>query len=167
MSPRTIYLIKSRDSAAQRAHFAIYVPSEEDDNRGTLIQATGSPKSGYFLEFKRNYSPADSIERYNIFPIGEVDSGHIVDPVPGVNSSDSTPRGDIEVAAKEVPTPGISENFLAPVNNFSNKRCQEWTMEFICHLVAKGLIGSDAIRAVQLKRDSPHHGVGLQSTILR
>jgi hypothetical protein len=40
-------------------------------------------------------------------------------------------------------------------------------MEYIRHLVGKRLIGSDAIRIVQSKRDPPYHGVGLQSTIRR
>ncbi|KAJ5898708.1 hypothetical protein N7504_008996 [Penicillium tannophilum] len=167
MASRIIYLISSRNSEAQRAHFAVFVPSERDSEHGTLIQAVGAPMAGYYLEFKRNYSPADSSEKYTVFPIGEVEPVNIVDPEPGPKRSDCTPNGVIEVAATEVPTPGISENFLAPVNDVSNKRCQEWTMEYIRHLVGKRLIGSDAIRTVQSKRDPPYHGVGLQSTTRR
>lgn len=40
-------------------------------------------------------------------------------------------------------------------------------MEYIRHLVSKGLIGSEAIQTVQSKRDPPSHGVGLQSAIRR
>ncbi|KAJ5291056.1 hypothetical protein N7478_000307 [Penicillium angulare] len=167
MTTRTISLITSRNSETQRAHFAIFVPTAQDHENGTLIQAVGAPMVGYFLEFKRNYSPADSIEKYTVFPIGEIDSGSIVDPTPGLKTSDSDPIGIIEVAATEIPTPGISENFLAPVNDITNKRCQEWTMEYIRHLVSKKLIGSDAIQTVQSKRDPPSHGVGLQSTTIR
>ncbi|KAJ5630461.1 uncharacterized protein N7484_010561 [Penicillium longicatenatum] len=119
MASRTIYLITSRNSEAQRSHFAIFVPSERDREHGTLIQAVGAPMAGYILEFKRNYSPADSMEKYTLFPIGDVDPANIVDPVPGPKCSDCTPRGVIEIAATEVPTPGISENFLAPVNDVS------------------------------------------------
>jgi hypothetical protein len=36
-----------------------------------------------------------------------------------VKKADANPRGDIEVVASQIPTPGISENFLAPVNDVS------------------------------------------------
>lgn len=44
----------------------------------------------------------------------------------------------------------------------TNKRCQEWTMEYIRHLVSKGYIGAQAIQIVQSKRDPPTHGIGLR-----
>lgn len=37
----------------------------------------------------------------------------------------------------------------------NNKRCQEWTMEYVRHLVAKGIMGAGAIQIVQSKRDPP------------
>lgn len=74
---------------------------------------------GYILEFKRNYSFVDSAERYITVPIGDIDSANIVDSTDGVKSSDSMPRGNIEIVASQVPTPGMSENFLAPVNDVS------------------------------------------------
>lgn len=88
-------------------------------DEGTLIQAVGAPMTGYALEFKRNYSPADGMEKYNVYAIGETDSFHIIDSTPGAKYTDLTPRGDLEIAAAEIPTPGISENFLAPVNDVS------------------------------------------------
>lgn len=117
MPPRTIYLVTSRNSPAQRAHFAVFIPTAAQPNQGTLIQAIGAPMTGYILEFKRNYNPAtDSLERYTLFPLGEVDSSHIVDSEDGVKSSDASPWDEIEKVAALIPTPGISENFLAPVN---------------------------------------------------
>lgn len=44
----------------------------------------------------------------------------------------------------------------------TNKRCQEWTMDFVRHLVSKSLITAEAIQIVQSKRDPPNHGIGLQ-----
>ena len=44
----------------------------------------------------------------------------------------------------------------------ANTRCQEWTMEFIRHLVAKGFIEPTAIDIAQSKRDSPTHGIVLR-----
>lgn len=40
-------------------------------------------------------------------------------------------------------------------------------MEYVRHLVAKGLIAADAIQIVQSKRDPPTHGIGLQPAARR
>lgn len=117
MTPRTLYLIASRNAAAQRAHFAVFVPGADNPEQGTLIEAVGAPMAGYALEFKRNYCPLqDYVENYEILRIGDVDSRHIVDDQTGIKSIDQDPRDDIELVASQIPTPGISENFLAPVN---------------------------------------------------
>ncbi|CAG7935421.1 unnamed protein product [Penicillium salamii] len=167
MATRTIQLVSFRNVSSQRAHFAIFVPSAADPKRGTLIHAVGAPMAGYILEFKRNYSPAMTQQRHETFPIGQVYSSNIVDSVDTAMTKDSTPRGNIEIAASQVPTPGISQNFMAPVNDTTNKRCQEWTMEFVRHLVSKGLIAAEAIQIVQSKRDPPNHGIGLQPAARR
>lgn len=128
MTLRTIYLISSRGAEAQRAHFAIFVPSDAQPDRGTLIQAVGAPMTGYVLEFKRNHSPAeDAAENYTVIPIGRVDSANIVDSETAERRVDSEPQGNIEIAASQIPTPGISENFLAPVNDV---RSPETTSSF-------------------------------------
>ncbi|PLB51368.1 hypothetical protein P170DRAFT_436390 [Aspergillus steynii IBT 23096] len=122
---------------------------------------------GYSLIFQRNYTPmATGLDE--VLPIGNVGSEHIVDTsASGSPSEDSTPRGTLEILAAKVPPPRISENFMAPVNDTTNKRCQEWTMEYLCHLVKKGIIGADAIPVVQSKRDPPTHGIGLQPVVNR
>ncbi|KAJ5934606.1 hypothetical protein N7466_004153 [Penicillium verhagenii] len=163
MATRTIYLVCYRNSSSQRALFAIFVPSAADPFEGTLIHAVGAPMVGYVLEFKRNYSPVLTHRRHEIFPIGQVDPSNIVDSVDEAETKDSTPRGNIEIAASQVPTPGINQNFMAPVNDTTNKRCQEWTMDFVRHLVFKCLIAAEAIQIVQSKRDPPSHGIGLQA----
>lgn len=122
MPTRTIYLTKSRTSRSQRAHFAIFVPSPSTLSKGTLINAVGAPMAGYILEFKRNDVPAATQqERCEFFAIGEVDSSHIVDAAADdeVASTDSAPRGELEMAAARVRTPGVSEKFMAPVNDVS------------------------------------------------
>ncbi|KAJ5157661.1 uncharacterized protein N7482_008761 [Penicillium canariense] len=168
MTRRTIHLIASRNAEAQRAHFSIFVPAEGAPDQGTLIEAVGAPMAGYMLEFRRNYSPTnDAIENYEMLPLGEIDSANIVDDPSGVKSADVNPRDDLEVAASQVPTPGIAENFLAPVNDTTNKRDQEWTMEYIRHLVGKRLIGPEAIQIVHSKRDPPTHGLGFQPSLRR
>ncbi|KAF4770948.1 hypothetical protein N7455_005998 [Penicillium solitum] len=162
MATRTIYLISARNKSFQRAHFSIFVPSATNPDRETKIHAVGAPMAGYVLEFKRNYNP--SLDPHDqTFPIGQVHSSDIVDSPDAAPSIDSTPRGKIELAATQIQTPGINQNFMTPVNDTANKRCQEWTMEYVRHLVAKGLIDEKAIEIVQSKRDSPTHGIGLRS----
>lgn len=120
MTSRTIYLISSRNAEIQRAHFAIFVPAAAEPEQGTLIQVVGAPMTGYILEFKRNYSPVnDTQEHYSMIQLGDVDTGNIVDSTTDNKSTDFEPKGEIEVAASRVVPPGISENFLAPVNDVS------------------------------------------------
>lgn len=119
MTTRTVSLISFRNASSQRAHFSIFIPSATDPRRGTLIHAVGAPMAGYVLEFKRNYSPVLTQQHHEIFPIGQVNSANIVDFSGTAMTTDSTPRGDIEVAASQVPTPRISQNFMAPVNDVS------------------------------------------------
>jgi hypothetical protein len=44
----------------------------------------------------------------------------------------------------------------------TNRRCQEWTTDYVKRLVAAGYIGEDAVSIVQARRDPPSHGIGLQ-----
>ncbi|KAE8329171.1 hypothetical protein BDV39DRAFT_203433 [Aspergillus sergii] len=97
-----------------------------------------------------------------MWPIGEVDSAHIFDWPEGGCSIRTDPKGDLEIAAAQVLAPGVSRDFMAPVDDTTNRRCQEWTMEYVRYLVAKGYIGAEAIEIVQSKRDSPTHGIGLR-----
>lgn len=118
MPPRTISLVSYRSTPSQRAHFGIFVPSAANQGVGTLIQVLGAPMVGYSLEFRQNYYPDLDAEAKSIFPLGRVDSAHIVDSdSPAKEFVDTTPNGNIEIAASEVQPPGISENFMAPVND--------------------------------------------------
>ncbi|BAE65154.1 unnamed protein product [Aspergillus oryzae] len=183
MAPRTIYLISTRSSKTQRAHFAIWVPSAQQPTSGSLINVVGAPMIGFAHEFKRCYEPAGSTEPYEIWPIGEVDSAHIFDWPEGGCNIRTDPKGDLEIAAAQVPAPGVSRDTMAPVDHVcsfyllwclvllgcllltfemmqtTNRRCQEWTMDYVRYLVAKGYIGAEAIEIVQSKRDSPTHGL--------
>jgi hypothetical protein len=181
MAPRTIYPISFRNAAYQGAHFAIIVPSAANPQEGTLIHAIAAPVAGYTLQFKRNYAPEASKQLHQSWAIGEVDSQHVVDSTGTDKTNDSNPRGHIEKVASQCPTPRISENFMAPVNEVSNcistvghdgllenptqttnKRCQEWTMDFVRKLAELGYIGQSAADVIQSHRDPPNHGIGLR-----
>lgn len=77
--------------------------------------------AGYQLEFKRNYSVALTQQPHTKHLIGQIDSQHIADSTDNTRSSDSTPKGAIELTASRVPAPGISQNFMAPVNEVSHE----------------------------------------------
>ncbi|KAG9228964.1 hypothetical protein BJ875DRAFT_216096 [Amylocarpus encephaloides] len=113
----------------------------------------GTPMAGYMLEFKRNYSPTMTQERHETYPIREVLANNIVDSTDNERSRDSKPRDNLERAATWVPPPRISENFRAPVNNTTSRRCQEWTTDYVRLLVDNSIIAEGALDVVQDKRD--------------
>ena len=184
MATRTVFLVSFRRSLSQRAHFAIFIPSAVNPQQGILIHVVGAPMAGYSLQFKRNYAPAKTRQLYTMTPIGQISAQHVIDSTDTQGSQDSTPRCNMEVVAARVAPPRISQNFMAPVNDVScmhasfvpdmvgalsnnqpqttNKRCQEWTMEYVRELVRVGYIGPEAIEAVNSRRDPPNHGIGLQ-----
>ena len=120
MSEKTeIFLISFRGMVKQRAHFAIFVPSRANTEVGTMIHVVGAPMAGFKLEFKRNYSPAATKQKHEIFRIGSVEQNHIQEHAGTERSTDDTPKGDMERVASQLPPPKKSHNFLAPVNNVS------------------------------------------------
>ncbi|PVI07834.1 hypothetical protein DM02DRAFT_714171 [Periconia macrospinosa] len=161
MSTRVVYLLSFRQSARQRAHFGIWVPYANGKD-GTFINVVGAPMAGFQLEFKRGYDPSATAQKHESFQIGQIHSHHVHDWA-GEKSIDSTPRSNLETVASEIPPPRKSENFMAPVNETTNRRCQEWTMDFVQRLVSLQYLDNSAIDIVQSKRDSPTHGImGLQ-----
>ncbi|KAL5333727.1 hypothetical protein BJX70DRAFT_391966 [Aspergillus crustosus] len=59
-----------------------------------------------------------------------------------------------------------SKDIIYPFET-TNRRCQEWTIDYVRALVAKGYIGEDAIETARSKRDPPGHGVGLRPVTTR
>ncbi|CAO2651184.1 Nn.00g094810.m01.CDS01 [Neocucurbitaria sp. VM-36] len=162
MSTRTVFLIIYPGQAGQRAHFGIWVPYAEGGAEGNVIHVVGLPMVGFSLEFKRKYNPAETARRTELVPIGSVDAQH-VHIFGGQRGKDSTPRGNLELVAAQVQPPGASANFLAPVNDTTNRRCQEWTMDYVRRLVAVRYLDEAAVAIVQSKRDAPNVGIGLRS----
>ncbi|SPQ24363.1 56bfb836-64eb-4335-897a-fa4bd56396b7 [Thermothielavioides terrestris] len=76
-------------------------------------------------------------------------------------STDNIALGALDAAALQVPAPGPSDA-RAPVDGVLNRRCQEWTMEYVQHLVRLGYLDSSAVQLVQDQRDPPTHGIMLR-----
>ncbi|EER26441.1 hypothetical protein D8B26_003180 [Coccidioides posadasii str. Silveira] len=163
MASCTVYLATCRNAPSQRKHFGIFVPFADDPQICTIIHVVGAPMVGYELQFKRNYNLSSSQLSYQLVPIGQVSAANIVESPSGLMTIDSNAKGIMETVATQVPPPPISQNFLAPVDGVFNKRCQEWTVEYVDRLISRNIIDAGARNVVQAHRDPPDHGVGLQS----
>ncbi|KAF2727483.1 hypothetical protein EJ04DRAFT_594905, partial [Polyplosphaeria fusca] len=124
--------------------------------------------AGFSLEFKRKYKPAETRRAPNLVPIGSVLAQH-VHVFQGERGEDTTPRGNLELAAAQIQPPRASANFLAPVNDVSttNRRCQEWTMDYVRRLVALSYLDEAVVAIVQSRRDPPNVGIGLRPAAAR
>jgi hypothetical protein len=128
MAPRTVSLVTYRISPSQRAHFAIFVPSSSNNDAGTIIHVVGAPMAGFQLEFKRHYAITLTQRPYMRYPIGQIDSKYLADDSDNIPITatlpirDSTPKDAVEIAASQIPPPGISRNFMAPVNDVSQTK---------------------------------------------
>jgi hypothetical protein len=98
MDTRTIYLISACNTTFRPANFSIF----RERNQGPRRQRSyGRLSPSIQTKLQPNAS-------HNRLPAGAP---------PHINP---TPRGNIELAAAEVPTSGISQNFMASVNDVSN-----------------------------------------------
>ena len=118
MSTRTLYLLTTRTSSAQRSHFALWIPSTAKPKKGTSIDVVGTPLTGYGLD-------GHTDQGCSIVPIGEVDAVNTVDSTGGSDNGAPTttnciPKGNIEIAASQVPPPGVSNSIFAAVKDLDN-----------------------------------------------
>jgi hypothetical protein len=108
MDTRTIYLISACNTTFQPANFS----TMRERNQGPRRQRSYGRLSP---SIKTKLQPKYGATRPAL-PIGEVHSSLIIDSSTDAPPRiDPTPRGNIELAAAEAPTPGISQNFMAPV----------------------------------------------------
>ncbi|ORY04130.1 hypothetical protein BCR34DRAFT_572953 [Clohesyomyces aquaticus] len=165
MSILPLFLLLDRPTSTQRAHFSLFHPytssNSSPSSLGTVIHVVGAPMLGFALEFKRSYSPAENGLQNNMTFIGKINTEnlHIWTGEQGI---DDVPRGKVEDLAAGIRPPGVSANFFAPLNDTTNRRCQEWTIEFVRKLVEVGYLDSEAVELVQSKRDPPSFGIGLR-----
>ncbi|KAM5477103.1 hypothetical protein MauCBS54593_000374 [Microsporum audouinii] len=161
MAFRELYLATFNTSPNQSKHFAIFVPNENDRQKGTLIHVVGAPETGYGHVFERNYNPFTNKSLNTITLVGHIDAHHVVDPQTTQPSKDNTPRGDLEVVAHFIPPPS-AWNFLAPKGGLV-RRCQEWTWDFVTKLVAKRYITGQAQEIVSSHFDPLIYGLDPQA----
>ncbi|KIW35785.1 uncharacterized protein PV06_11875 [Exophiala oligosperma] len=102
--------------------------------------------AGFQLEIKENYDLAATLQQY---------TSHLLGQVPASSTA------AIRQLASTVRPPGISQNFMAPVDGVNNKRCQEWTAEYVQLLVQRQFLNQTARQILQSERDPPAFGIGL------
>lgn len=151
MQSGEVHLIQYRQVSWQRAHFAIYIhqssSSTVEADAGTLINVIGNPINGFVHEIRPDYNLAREELKHEVTYLTTID----------VSNLDTMIK-----IAQAIEPPRRSENFMAPVDGVKNRRCQEWTTEYVQALVNDGLFGLDVARLVQSKRDPPEHGIGLK-----
>jgi hypothetical protein len=121
-------------------YFAIFIPSPIDPNIGNLINVVGAPMTGYKHVFEHGYRLSLETQSYELVPLGHVDRVHIANlpaDADAVRSTGDEPCGDIEVAAVEVPAPGVSEVFMAPVNDVCSHPF--FPVPFVCECLKRAL----------------------------
>ncbi|EHY52521.1 hypothetical protein ABEF92_005798 [Exophiala dermatitidis] len=146
-SSKDVYLIRYTPRAGFRAHFALYLVEGDFPGTGILIHVVGLPMSGFELQIRQDYDLRGTTRRYTFFKLGQVSA---------------TSAATMQQLASRVPPPGKSENFLAPVDGDKNKRCQEWTVEYVNLLVQHGLLNQNALQIVHAQRDPPDVGITLK-----
>lgn len=115
MSPsRAIYLAVF-SNGARPAHWAIFIPTLADKQKGKVILVTGNTATGFFLEFKRNYDLRLEDRKYEILHLADV-PGHLVHDVTGDGKPglDTIARDRLESLAITVPLPGPSARPFDP-----------------------------------------------------
>ncbi|KAE8386915.1 hypothetical protein BDV23DRAFT_133270 [Aspergillus alliaceus] len=142
---RTIYLAIF-SNGARPAHFAVFVPTGDSGKVGKLIHVTGTPATGFFLEFKRNYDLSVTQRKHQIVPLAQVNDQYVADTVGnGQTSADTTARDRLESVATMVTPPGRSPNPFDP----SAPNCQNWMCDYVQRLAEQGYVESSALSVVQ------------------
>ncbi|KAK3900204.1 hypothetical protein C8A05DRAFT_36168 [Staphylotrichum tortipilum] len=164
-APRPFYLCIDGRTPKARGHFALFLPNSPSKSPpgsvGTVIHVVGNPLLGFFHEFKRNFNTADAK-----WPGKAVLLGYLLQDVHQDPESEGVwignlAEGVLEREALEVEVPPRGD-VRAPVDGVVNKRCQEWTMEYLRRLVELGYLEEGVIRIAQEQRDPPTHGIMLR-----
>ncbi|KAG8631132.1 hypothetical protein KVT40_000272 [Elsinoe batatas] len=157
-----LYLAKYQPTPSQRRHFGIFIPypshaDHDPDDRpapilGSQIHVIGNPMSGSVHEFKRAFNPFAKGERCEkLVLLGFIDGEFCSDGPEGVEGvvRDHVPRSRVERKAVRVEAPRGGRMCWRGWMRGKNRRCQEWTMDFLKRLVEKGWVDEGAVRVAE------------------
>ncbi|KAI0400727.1 hypothetical protein F4802DRAFT_619611 [Xylaria palmicola] len=132
------------------AHWALWVPSQANADKGKRIHVEGDAATGFTLSFDRHYDVTQEPRRHAVLLVDEVDPGHVVDDAPG-DGSDREPRDALETVAAGVPPPGPSLVSAASRSRGAKveiKNCQTWLVDVVRALHKEGIFGSRAVEVI-------------------
>ena len=105
---RTVYLVVF-NSPLFPAHWALWIPHEDSDGKGKLLNINGSAATGFDLEFERNYSLRNCSRTHQTIELAKVPTQYVVDVKgDGSESTDSTAHDYIEEVALGIAPPAPS-----------------------------------------------------------
>ena len=90
------------------SHWAIFVPSSEGSDTGTLINVVGDPSVGFEHEFKRDYGEEDERRVSKTLLLGSVACKHIKGREEVGQKTDDIPNNKLEDIALSIPPPSKS-----------------------------------------------------------
>ncbi|KAF2225527.1 hypothetical protein BDZ85DRAFT_316700 [Elsinoe ampelina] len=170
-----LYLAKYQPTPSQRRHFGVFIPypshAHHDPNDkttpilGCQMHVIGNPMSGFVHEFKRAFNPfAEGEKCEKLVLLGYINGSLCSDGHNGGGEvvRERVPRSGVEREAVGVEAPRGGQDVLERVDGVKNRRCQEWTMEFLKRLVVKGWVEGDVVEVAEGERDEPGFGVGLR-----
>ncbi|KAF4553642.1 Hypothetical protein D9617_6g093730 [Elsinoe fawcettii] len=168
---KPVWLLKFQPAPRQRHHFAIFIPYKSCAGadprasgatcKGTQIHVVGTPMGGFIHEFKRDFDCTASNSCVKAVRLGDMDAA-LADEHNGGYVKEDRPRSQIDRLALTVQPPRGGQVATEPVDGDKNRRCQEWTMDFLAAVVRKGWLTQRAVDAAQAERDPPEFGVGLR-----
>ncbi|KAI0111285.1 hypothetical protein GGR51DRAFT_72408 [Nemania sp. FL0031] len=148
---RTISLIIYK-SPFFPAHWAMWVPSEANQDIGKRIHIEGDVANGFKLSFNRNYNIKEDSRKKEVLRLAEVGADLIADtPGNGLDSVDTESKDEVERVAADVPPPGPSLVSAATRNRGTKveiRNCQTWLTEVVGKLHEEGIFDSNAVIVV-------------------
>lgn len=139
------------------AHWGVFITDEEDDKKGTVYHAIGSPFQGYQVDVKIQYDLSKTKRRHSKLLLGTMDevwrdqlaaiAGGI--KAPGISPRPLDPFAVSTTWSPIVPPPSSFDNTWLCANKVvKGEHCQNWLENFIQHLIGLGAIDSSAMNEV-------------------
>jgi hypothetical protein len=142
---RSIYLAVF-SNAYGPSHWAIWIPTGGQGEKGKLIQVIDAGGRGFDLQFKRNYDFGYTRMSYQIFHLAQVQDRFVADASDRMPPTvDATARDHLESAATVVPPPRRSPNPQDP----GSPDCQTWVIDFVEKLIADRFVDPSARAVLQ------------------
>ncbi|KAK3336317.1 hypothetical protein B0T19DRAFT_409129 [Cercophora scortea] len=152
---RQLYLACFIPSRLFTAHWAMWVPSTDDEHIGTLIQVIGDPLNGFVHEFERGYRPQEDSRPPLLLELGGAGENSVVPDGPMIPGRDANAYNELERLALSIPapTPSLKPAAAASVSQTKPRitidNCQSWLSRLINAMVAQHMIDDGARGVLQ------------------